>query len=238
LPWPYPEDETIPYQHFAVDMPTLRAAYEDMHRYSVVRNLQATLEIRSDWYVFCYGLGEGLLKTTGDITFAPTAVLFPTMGEDGITGELIWRRSSKAGYYTGGREGALAAETACLSVYDAYLACLREGDLAGAAALHHPGAQIGVRDYVTDSGTLAGMHSGAEYLDYLTKLFARYELIDVQVVERAVTEWMVFAELLWVVRERGGRGDRLQFHTVDISEIRQDGLFASRIGHGTDVTAI
>jgi hypothetical protein len=237
LPWDYTTDGTIPHQQFATDMTTLRAGYENLHRISVVRSMQAIAEVRTDWYVFCYGLGEGLIKPTGDIMFSPTAVLFPTMGETGITGELIWRRSSKGPPFTGGREGPLAAETACLAKHEAYLEALRRQDAVAAAALHHPGAQIGVRDYVTDSGTIAGMHSADEYREFLEKLFERYEILDVQMVERVVQDWFVFAELVWLVREKGGSGAIAKFHTIDIAEVRPDGLFASRIGHGTEVSA-
>lgn len=238
LPWAYPEDDSVPHQVFATDMPTLRAAYEDMHRFSVVRSMQAVSEIRGDWYTFCYGLGEGMLKPTGEVTFAPTAVIFPTMGQSGITGELIWRRSARGDYYTGGREGPLAVESAALAKHEAYLDCLRGQDAAGAAALHHPDAQVGIRNYADDDAVFIGMHSAADYRTYLEKLFARYELLDVQMVERVVQDWVVFAELLWVVREKGGSGAAAKFHTVDISEIRPDGLFASRIGHGTEAASV
>lgn len=234
LPWDYPADDSVPHQVFATDLPTLRGAYEDMHRFSVVRSMQAVAEVRGDWYTFCYGLGEGMSKPTGEIVFAETAVLFPTMGQSGITGELIWRRSAKGELYTGGREGPLASETASLAKHEAYLDCLRRHDAAGAAALHHPDAQVGIRNYVDDEAVFIGMHSAQDYREYLDKLFARYDVIDVQMVERVIQDWVVFAELLWVVREKSGARAVSKFHTVDISEVRPDGLFASRIGHGTE----
>lgn len=238
LPWDYTDNGTIPYQHFATDLATLREGYESLHRVTVVRSLQAIAEVRSDWYTFCYGLGEGLVKPTGQIAHTPTAVLFPTMGQSGITGELIWRRCSTGAPFTGGNEGPLAAETAVLGRHEAYLDCLRRGDAEGAAALHHADAQIGVRDYITDSGTIAGMHSSAEYRAFLEQLFARYEIVDVQMVERVGYDWFVFAELLWLVREKGGARRVCKFHTIDIAEVLPDGLFASRIGHGTEVVPV
>lgn len=233
LPWDYPKDDGIPHQRFVTDLPALRQSYEDLHRVSLVRDMKAIAEIRGDWYAFYYGLGEGLMKSTGDIMFTPTAVLFPTMGREGITGELIWRRSSRGPFFTDGKEGPLAAETAGLARQEAYIDCLRGADAEGAAKLHHPDAQIGVRDYIGDTGTIVGLHSADEYRRYLEQVFARFDVLDIQVVERLVSNWFVFAELLWVVAEKGGAGRELKFYTADVCEVLPTGLFASRIGHGT-----
>lgn len=233
LPWDYPSDDGIPHQRFVTDLPALRKSYEDLHRVSLVRDMKAVAEVRGDWYAFYYGLGEGLMKSTGQVMFTPTAVLFPTMGLEGITGELIWRRTSRGKPFTDGREGPLAAETAGLARHEAYLDCLRRGDADAAAALHHPDAQIGVRDHVRDTGTIAGLHSSEEYREYLERFFARFEILDIQMVERLVTDWFVFAELLWIVEEKGVPDGEQKFYTADIAEVRSDGLFASRIGHGT-----
>jgi len=227
-------DGAIPHQEFVTDLPALRRSYEDMHRISSVRGLKAIAEIRGDWYVFTYGLGEGFVKSTGTVMHSPTAILFPTMGKDGITGELIWKRTGVGPSFTGDNEGPLAVETALLERHEAYLDCLRSSDARGAADLHHPNAQIGIRDHVTDSGTVAGLHSRSEYRSYLEQFFSRFEVLDIQTVHRLVTDWFVFAEMLWVVAERGKPGAKYKFYTADHSEVRPDGLFASRIGHGTD----
>ena len=50
-----------------------------MHRVASVRGLKAVAEIRGEWYVFTYGMGEGYVKATGASAFSPTTILFPTM---------------------------------------------------------------------------------------------------------------------------------------------------------------
>ncbi len=237
FPWAYPEDGSVPTQVFATDIETLRAGYEDLHRFSVVQSLEAIAEVRTDWYTFCYGLGKGKVKPTGEIMPSQTAIIFPTMGESGITGELIWRRSATGDLYTGGRDGFFASQTAVLAKHEAYLDCIRRQDAAGAAVLHHPDAQVGIRNYADDSAVFLGMHSAEAYREYLDRFFARYDLVDVQMVNRVAQEWLVFAELLWVVRDRA-TGVVSKFHTADMSEVRPDGTFASRIGHGTKVLPV
>jgi hypothetical protein len=96
----------------------IQAAYENLHRITLVRDMLPISEVRSDWYVFLYGQGEGLFKPTGQVGYMPTIVLFPTMGKAGITGELFWYRCSNGGFYTGGKEGALAAELAILERHE------------------------------------------------------------------------------------------------------------------------
>lgn len=230
-------DGSIPRQHFVSSAADLRASYEDLHRVSHVRKMEAIAEFRGQWYVFNYGLGEGLAKATGDVMYTPTAVLFPTMGKMGITGELFWMRSASGAPYTGGRETPLAAETAILARHEELLNGLRAGDIDAVANLFHPDSQTGVRDYVTDSGTLAGLHSRDELRDYLDRFYKRFQVHEIQLVNRLATDWFAFAELLWVVSKRDDPGQKLYFYTAEFGEVRPDGLFASRIGHGTEMEA-
>ncbi len=228
---------SIPHQHFVTDLASLRRSYEDMHRVASVRGLKAVAEIRGDWYMFTYGLGEGYVKATGTSAYSPTTILFPTMGKEGITGELIWKRTGIGAPYTGGNTGPLAAETALLDRDETYLDCLRRGDAAAVAKLHHREAQIGVRDHVNDTGTITAFHSSEEYRSYLEQFFARFKVLDIQIVDRLVTDWFVFAELCWIVEEKAS-GVKQKFYTAEHSEVHPDGLFASRIGHGPDRTAL
>lgn len=227
-------DGSIPHQRFVSTMADLRKSYEDLHRVSLVRKMQAVAEIRGDWYAFVYGLGEGLIKSTGQIVHTPTAVLFPTMGKQGITGELFWRRSATGAPFTGGRDGPLAAETAILNRHETYLEAVRKRDVRAITSLFHPAAQVGVRDHVNDTGTLADLHNAEELLRYLTSFHTRFRVLEVSSVQRLVTDWFVFAELLWIVEDINDAGKRKKFYTAEHAEVRPDGLFASLIGHGTE----
>ncbi len=231
-------DGGIPYQPFVTSAADIRSGYELVHRYFAICRLHAVAEIRGDWYAFIHGLGEHRVKATGQIMQLPTLVLFPTMGKCGLTGELFWVRSGVGAPYVGDREGLLATETAILARHDELLDRLRKADAVGIAGLFHPDAQIGIRDYVNDTGTLAGMHSADEYRLHLEQFFSRFQIHEISVIQRLVTDWFAFAELLWVVEDRTGPGPKCSFYTAEHSEVRPDGLFASLIGHGTDLKKI
>lgn len=185
--------------------------------------------------MFLYGVGEGLMKSTGQIVHTPTAIIFPTMGKSGITGELFWTRSAEGAPYTAGKTGLLAAEVAILELHERLLGFLRAGDAAGIVGLTHPGAQTAVRDYVHDTGTLVALHSASEMKTHLDAFFARFEVLELSLVNRLASDWFVFAEMLWVVREKSTSGRTFKFYTAEQAEVRPDGLIAARIGHGTDL---
>jgi hypothetical protein len=227
-------DGSIPKQIFETDIAGIRRAYEAMHGVSAVTGMQATTEIRGEWYSFAFGLGAGYDKATGASGHVPNAVLFPTMGKNGITGELIWKKTGLGAPYTGGNEGDMAAETAILAQHEAYLECLRNADVDGVAKLHHSNAQIGIRDHVNDTGTIASIDGRDEYRAHLEKFFERFDVLDIKVINRFTNDWLVFAELLWVVTEKAWPRSSLKFYTADHAEVHPSGLFASRIGHGTD----
>jgi hypothetical protein len=225
---------SIPYQEFVSSKADLRASYEDLHRSTAVRPMAAVAEIRGDWYAFAYGATAGVIKATGQSVSGPTAVLFPTMGKNGITGELLWSRTGVGPPYTAGREGPLAAEIAIVERHEALLAALRSGDAGTVAGLFHPDAQIGIRDYMNDTGELVELHSAEALRRYLERFFARFEVQAISLIHRLATDWFVFAELLWIVEHKEQPGQRDAFYTAEHAEVRPDGLFASRIGHGTD----
>lgn len=224
---------TIPHQTFVSTREGLRESYESLHRFSAVQRMEAIAEIRGEWYVFFYGLGEGLVKPTGQLVYSPTMLLFPTMGKDGITGELFWSRTGVGPFYDGGREGPLAIQTAILAKHEALIEALRNADTAAVAGFYDPGAQFGIRDYLSDAPDLVDLHSAEEYRSYLDRFFARFHVLDIGLAQRLVQDWFAFCELLWVVEDRE-TGRRLRFYTADHAEMRPDGVFASRIGFGTD----
>jgi hypothetical protein len=235
---PPPTPGAIPYQKFVSSRADLRASYEDMNRFAATRPFRPAGEIRADWYVFIHGLAEGLIRSIDQVMQTQAAVLFPTSGESGITGELLWNRSATGSSYTGGREGPLAAETAILERHEALLAGLRHADAGAVARLFHSDAQIGIRDYVNDTGALAEMHSAEDLRHYLESFFARFNVHEISIVHRLATDWFVFSELLWIVEERREPGRRQTFYTAQHGEVLSDGRFACLIGHGTERSAI
>jgi len=234
---PPPEDRasSIPHQEFRLTRAGIQAAYEDMHRFSLSLGIDPLAEIRSDWYAFIFGLGHGMDKATGAKHMdRQTAVLFPTMGQHGITGELFWFRTSTEAPYTGGRTGPRAAEVANLARHDALVEAFRRNEVSAVLELFNVNAQIGIRDYVNETGTVISITGRNSLESYLEELFARFKVVSIDIVQRITTDWCVFAELRWVVEDQKQSGEKFMFYTANHGEVRPDGLFSSLIGHGTE----
>ncbi len=214
----------------------IKETYEDMHRVVGVRDMRAVVEIRGDWYTFMYGQGEGLVRGSDLTVQSMTAVMFPTLGQEGITGELIWGSGAADSSELRARND-YSEEVRVLARHEELLHMLRGGDVDGIVKATHPKAQIGIRDYVTDSRTVTDIHDIDGAHKYLTAFYDRYNVRDIELVQRYASYWFVFSELRWTVEEIESN-ERAQFHTIEITDIGQDGVFRARIGHGTDLKSI
>jgi hypothetical protein len=130
----------------------------------------------------------------------------------------------------------LSVRRDALAMHDRYLEALRTERTAEFAAVFEPGVQSAVRDYVDDTGTLVGLDGVAAHQDFYGRLFERYEIAEVLLLERVVQDWYVFAELRVTVVPRSGpdRGRRIGFNIAEFLVPAADGRFIARIGHGTD----
>ena len=170
--------------------------------------MEAIAEIRGDWYAFMYGIGEGMVHTTGDLVYSPTAVLFPTMGKEGITGELFWTRTAVGAPYDGGRTGPLASETAILARHEELVEALRRADAAGVASLFHPDSQTGIRDYINETGTLIGLPSSKLLEDYLNVFFDCFTIVEIDVVQR-LADAACSRKMRWIVEDAKAPGEEV-----------------------------
>jgi len=93
--------------------------------------------------------------------------------------------------------------------------------------------QLGVRDYVNETGTLTTPGDKSTYGAYWRAFFAKYEVQSVEVLERVVQEWYLFSELRLTLRRREC-GTVVAFNTAELFVPAKDGLFITQIGHGTD----
>ena len=67
-----------------------------------------------------------------------------------------------------------------------------------------------IRSYLTDDYTVVTTMGAAELATHYTELFERFKIIDIDLVNRIIESWFVFAELYWTVEYRtddpaGGR---------------------------------
>jgi hypothetical protein len=230
------EGKELPTQRIATTYDDIAATYRNMHRYSAVVEIRPVTEIHASWYTFISGVGRGRFKATGEESERPTIVLFPTMGSEGITGELFWGRSQQGALPGDPAEGALAGRFAVARVHDKLIDALREGDVDAIAELAHPEIQTAVRDQVSHTGTLVELHTKDDLKAYLRDFYDRYDVRDVDVVNKHADEWFLFHELRWTVEARQGAeaGNVFRYHTAEFAEVSADGLLVAYIGHGTD----
>lgn len=232
-------------------VPILSSRAEIYAEYKAVRSLsdilghQAMIDIRGNWYLFHDVINTSRGRASGAVNQHNTLVLCPVKGSSaGITGEIFWHRTPREGLGRGGEHVLAEADRRSLLLYhydthETYLAALRSADVDGLVALANDSVQLAVRDYVTDSGTLTQTEDriGEErnkYRAYWRAFFDRFEVLSVDMLQRAVEEWYVFAELRYTARIRE-TGEKVTFNTAEFLVTARDGRFISHIGHGTDI---
>jgi hypothetical protein len=225
-----------PLVRFQTTYAGIKEAYEALHIVFGVRDMRSIVEIRGDWYTFMYGEVATEVRDTGRTYPSMTAVLFPTLGQEGITGELNWG----AGANDAGRprsRGDCRDDLRVLGRHEDFLDMLRTGDIESLVKATHPNTQVGIRDYVTDSRTITDIHHVDGVQRYLTAFYDRYTVRELELVQRYVNYWCAFAELRWTADDLT-TGQVVQFNTVEITDIDDAGVFRARVGHGTDVKVL
>ena len=234
--WTLARDLEGPYRFLtAVTPDEVRGQYEVLREQLEIHGWEPMLEFRTGWYTMTHGISTLKNPKTGAVHKGETAVMFP-VGEDGILGEL---QIGVCGRLPDGRapqdEDRLPLRRmAVLSEHEAFMAALRAEDVDKIVAAHLDDAALAIRNYLTDFSTLLDIHGSAAIRDYYTKLFQKYRVVDVQLVNRNCDTWYVFAELHWTVQERSGKGRTLQFCTAALTSIDPDRKYWVSTGSGTD----
>jgi hypothetical protein len=220
----------------------VRAAYEIVRGRSDLLSSESLVEARGLWYVFQESYSVGRLRSNGEVQPGSHILgLFPVGTEKGITGELVWPRLPDE-FLGRGEVPAdwppasepLQRRRAILKRHDDYLDAYRAGDVERLVATINSDVQGGVRDYVADHGGLIELRSREETRDHYTALFEKFEILSVDLLDRVIQDWYVFAETRVTARPRAG-GDDVAFHLAEFYVTAKDGLFFVRIGHGTDI---
>jgi hypothetical protein len=107
------EGHELPTQRIVTTYEEIEHSYRSMHRYAAVVAIRPVAEINTSWYTFVSGVGRGREKQTGAESERPVVVIFPTMGSEGITGELFWGRTQQDSMPGDTANGALASRFAC-----------------------------------------------------------------------------------------------------------------------------
>ncbi|HEX4865956.1 MAG TPA: nuclear transport factor 2 family protein [Acidimicrobiales bacterium] len=217
----------------------IRTAYEQVRGRSDLLSSESLIEIRGTWYTFQEAVSVGHVK--GEPEPSPGTHLigmFPVGSSAGITGELIWPWVPREMLGKGSAPAEPVTDPIrlrrnLLSLHDHYLEALARGDLESLVATMHDDVQSGVRDYVAESGTLNQLEGKDANRAYYASFFDKFEVLSVDLLDRVVQDWYVFAEVRLTVQPRG-HDERLAFHIAEFYVTANDGRFLVRIGHGTD----
>lgn len=216
------------------------AAYEQVRGRSDLLSSEPLVEVRGLWYVFQESFSIGRLRETGEVQSGSHILgLFPVGAGKGISGELVWPRVPEE--FLGRGEvpadrptDSMERRRAILALHDRYLDAYRAGDPDALAATLNQDVQGGVRDYVADTGTLIEISGREDARSHYSSLFEKYEILSVELLDRVVQDWYVFAETRLSARV-GHEGPTVSFHLAEYNVVANDGLFFVRIGHGTDI---
>lgn len=219
----------------------IREAYEIVRGRSDLLSSEPLVEIRGTWYTFHEAVSTGWVKGTPEPSGGvETLALFPVSTAEGITGELVWPRLP--GLLLGRGDAPSDAPTEprelrrqTLKLHDRYIDAMRMADVDALLDTLNDDVQGAVRDYVNDTGTLIELGGKEAHRSFYGALFDKYEVQSVDLLERVVQDWYVFAEVrVNVSASRGEPSDVLAFHIAEFLVLAKDGRFIVRIGHGTD----
>jgi hypothetical protein len=201
------------------------------------------IDIRASWYLFQEVVNTGNLRSApDDVHTNETLVLLPVASGGGITGEIFWYRVPPETLGRGPIPADVPTETMPVRLmlmerHDRYIGALKKGDAEAMLKEMNESVQLGVRDYVNETGTLTAPEDKSTYGLYWRAFFKKYEVLNVEIMERVIQEWYLFSEVRLTLRRRDS-GKTVAFHTAEFFIPAKDGLFIAQIGHGTDETAV
>jgi hypothetical protein len=227
-----------------VALPVLTTRDEIAEAYGFIRGLSdlhevvGLTEIAGSWYLFQDAWTVGSPKDSDVRNDRQTLGLFPSGGESGITGELVWLRVPTAQLGSPDdielvAEDELHARKQVYDRFDQHLGGLRANDVEAILEPVHDRAASAVRDYVAGTGALVELNGKEEHRSWYRRFLDTYEIQEVQLLHAVHETWYAFAELrLTAVRRTDDAV--VAFHTAEFHVTARDGRFIARVGHGTE----
>lgn len=221
----------------------VRECYVFVRGRSDLINVELVSEIRGGWYDFQVGVNTGQLRENNPDKIRTNSVtigVFPVSKGKGITGELVWVMTPREKLGTGpAPEGppltGFDGRRQLLSLHKQFLDGYRANDVEAVLETMNDGVQANIRDYVNDTGTLIGIESKADYRAYLKEFFTRFEVVQVDHLQRLTEDWFLFAETRMELLERSGASRSFGIHTAEFFVPAKDNRFIVQTGHGTDL---
>jgi hypothetical protein len=215
-----------------VDWEGVVGHYSGMKEWMDVLNSTQVRRLSTDWYVFQQSVAMVRNVGSSNEYAVDTAVLFP-VDTHGIKGEILWNPLSFADFEVTGPAGR--AEGAAIDLlpvvrrHDQFLEAWRSGDpdrLAGELADECAWATRNYGKGADDTPMMSGL-GRSEVTSALADGLAGWHPASATVLNRIVTGWYVFAEVLWDM------GDGTGVRTATVSGVGATGRIAGAVGWGT-----
>lgn len=230
--------------HFisATTMEEIDAQYHSMRETVELWDWMSINELRGVWYMVTYGVGYVQDVQSGEHFSLESATLFP-IGENGILGEVqigtLANERVNRWPEVPAKPGDIPLPLRRMhatTLHNDYVAALRDEDVDGVIATLRPDFVAAIRDYTSDDYAVLNAASPEVMRDYYERLFAKYRIRELQLVNRMIESWWTFVELHWTVERRDGddAGKLFEFCTADLAPIGADGKFWVSTGAGTD----
>lgn len=238
---------TIPQPDGSIVLPvqTTFEAIEDIYTqirgHSDILATAPVLDVNGAWYSMLETFATAQVKETGEVSENQMVLVLPVTSGPGITGELCWINMDRTLL---GKDLPLAEPKSpteirkhLLGLHDQLIGALGANDANVLVALFSPGCQSAIRDYVADTGTITGLDDLDGLREHYRAFFDLYEVSSVDLLQRVVQEWYLFAELRVEVTASDTENVNLAFHTATIFAPGKEDKFIVQIGHGTDLSA-
>ena len=229
---------------FLTDFPAVREYYGARHgSYEIVSSRHITA-VATEFYTFresiatLRGVGDvGGVDSDGQIFAVNSAVMFPT-GPGGIGGEIVWTRYPFGDIVGGTVEPEVPAEGPVhlpntrirnAEQYDRYLDGWRAGDAAAMAESLTDDARW-LRRIRRGTGTaLVNTEGLAETRTAIAADIATWQPVVIEVLNRVVSEWYVFADLYLELRHSGTGTTEHRRH-IALHPVGPDGRLRAEMG--------
>jgi hypothetical protein len=181
---------------------------------------------------------EGTPQSDGPIDFnVDSAVLFP-VGKAGILGEIPWNRTSfvdAMSPHPAHQELPTDQLIPKVDLHDAVLATWLTHDVEGLVDYFEDDCALAIRSYQEPSGSMLVGRGKKEMAGQLEAEFRTWRPNGFTVLNRIVTDWYVFAEVLWTgeLRDVSGSWTAHELRTATTLPLSSDGRLRAILGYGT-----
>jgi hypothetical protein len=235
----WPDEAGVIKLHAMSSRAGARQHYDTVRETADILAWKPFTELRTGWYVFYDGVVTMGMKADGVDCQCESIVLFPMGPDDGILGELAWSIHPDAKH-----ADPTSAEmpnppplpkVETLQLLEDLVSASQAGKVEAIASLLSDDVGTSLRDYAGGQPyhDLQGKTAAIHYYD---SFFETFDVSGINLVNRVIGEWFVFAELQWTARARHGdlAGQVVRLCTATMYPINTAGQIHAQIGWGTN----